>query len=58
MKNQKLNLDKLKVQSFVTSFDKELDQTQEINGGYWQLTIPMTATLVATYIASCSVCKK
>jgi hypothetical protein len=33
MKNQKLKLDEFKVQSFVTSFDKELDQTREINGG-------------------------
>jgi hypothetical protein len=33
MKNQKLKLDELKVQSFVTDFDKTQDQTQEINGG-------------------------
>ncbi|GEO02903.1 hypothetical protein AAE02nite_05670 [Adhaeribacter aerolatus] len=33
MKNQKLKLDELKVQSFVTDFDKEQGQTQEINGG-------------------------
>ena len=33
MKNQKLKLDDLKVQSFVTDFDKEQGQTQEINGG-------------------------
>ncbi|KAA5541584.1 pinensin family lanthipeptide [Adhaeribacter rhizoryzae] len=33
MKNQKLNLDELKVQSFVTDFDKEQEQTQDVNGG-------------------------
>lgn len=33
MKNQKLKLHELKVQSFVTDFDKEQGQTQEINGG-------------------------
>jgi hypothetical protein len=33
MKNQKLYPDELKVQSFVTSFYKELDQTREIHGG-------------------------
>jgi hypothetical protein len=56
MKNQKLKLDELKVQSFVTSFDKEHDQTQELNGGYWQITIPITFTFAATVIASCSWC--
>ncbi len=33
MKNQKLKLDELKVQSFVTDFDKQQDQTKEVNGG-------------------------
>ncbi len=33
MKNHKLKLDELKVQSFVTDFDKEQGQTQEVNGG-------------------------
>ncbi|GEO02904.1 hypothetical protein AAE02nite_05680 [Adhaeribacter aerolatus] len=33
MKNQKLNLDELKVQSFVTDFNKEQEQTQDVNGG-------------------------
>jgi hypothetical protein len=33
MKKTKLKLDELKVQSFVTSFDKEQNQTQEIYGG-------------------------
>lgn len=58
MKTQKLNLDDLKVQSFVTSFDPEQAQTQDINGGYWQLTIPVTFTIAATVIGSCLGCKK
>ena len=33
MKKQKFNLDELKVQSFVTEFDKADDQTNEIQGG-------------------------
>jgi hypothetical protein len=33
MKKQKLRLDELKVQSFVTHFDKQQNQTQDINGG-------------------------
>ncbi len=33
MKNQKLKLEQLKVQSFVTKFTKEQHQTKEINGG-------------------------
>jgi hypothetical protein len=33
MRKQKLKLDELKVQSFVTHFDKEQNQTQEMNGG-------------------------
>lgn len=33
MQNQKLKLDELKVQSFVTDFDQEQGQTQEVNGG-------------------------
>jgi hypothetical protein len=33
MENQKLKLDDLKVQSFVTDFGKEQNQTREINGG-------------------------
>jgi hypothetical protein len=33
MKNQKMKLDELKVQSFVTDFDKQQDQTKEVNGG-------------------------
>lgn len=33
MKKQKFNLDELKVQSFVTEFDKASDQTNEIQGG-------------------------
>jgi hypothetical protein len=33
MKKQKLKLDELKVQSFVTDFEKEKGQTQEVNGG-------------------------
>jgi hypothetical protein len=33
MKSPKLKLDELKVQSFVTQFDKAEDQTREVNGG-------------------------
>lgn len=33
MKNQKLKLEELKVQSFVTDFAREQSQTAEVNGG-------------------------
>ncbi len=45
MKNQKLKLEELKVQSFVTDFDKAQDQTQEVNGGYMQVSIFTTSTI-------------
>jgi hypothetical protein len=35
MKTKKLKLDELKVQSFVTDFAKEHNQTAEINGGLY-----------------------
>ncbi|KAA5541585.1 pinensin family lanthipeptide [Adhaeribacter rhizoryzae] len=61
MKNQKLKLDQLKVQSFVTDFDKEQNQTQEINGGTGraycidasQLIICMGPRLTVTRNISC-----
>ncbi|MDO1446728.1 pinensin family lanthipeptide [Rhodocytophaga aerolata] len=35
MKNQKLTLEELNVQSFVTDFAREQNQTAEINGGLY-----------------------
>lgn len=57
MKKQKLKLHELKVQSFVTQFDREHAQTQEINGGLIS-TVPVTiiVTLIGSYLASCSTC--
>jgi hypothetical protein len=51
MKNQKLRLDELKVQSFITDFDKDEAQTQEINGGFGPPDT--TLCLPPTFLPNC-----
>ena len=49
MKNQKLKLDELKVQSFVTDFAKTQDQTQEVHGGATNAVYCLKNTVVCYY---------
>lgn len=59
MKNQKLKLDELNVQSFITGFARDQHQTAEVNGGIVFYNGPMpeqNAILINTEILAKTQC--